>query len=232
MVKNQRRASRTKSAHRGIDASSGQPLALPKPGWNRSKPLLEALKLRRTIRAVSHKALPLQTISNLFWAAFGVNRLKGPFGLVGRTAASASNSQEIDLYVALKDGAFRYDPLTHSLLPVGSKDIRPLAIGRGQSTLGNRAPARLIYVVDVDRLAHTSGYEEPGLQDPHVQRSYYYVDTGLIAANVYLFAASTGLAAWFHNCDKVALSRCLCLRRAQRVLFAQTVGYPMKGGRR
>lgn len=78
MVKNQRRASRTKSAHRGIDASSGQPLALPKPGWNRSKPLLEALKLRRTIRAVSHKALPLQTISNLFWAAFGVNRLKGP----------------------------------------------------------------------------------------------------------------------------------------------------------
>jgi hypothetical protein len=106
-----------------------------------------------------------------------------------------------------------------------SGDLRPLAIGRGQAHLTCRAPVRLIYVVDVTRLSHTEGYSEPGLKDPEVQRSYYYVDTGLIAANVYLFAASVGLAAWFHNCNRAALSKRLGLRSNQRVLFAQTVGY-------
>ena len=91
---------------------------------------------------------------------------------------------------------------------------------------GAEAPVRLIYVVDIDKLAHTSGFQEPGLRDPDVQRSYYYVDTGLIAANVYLFAASMGLAAWFHNCDKSQLSTKLNLHKDQRVLFGQTVGYP------
>jgi hypothetical protein len=68
---------------------------------------------------------------------------------------------------------------------------------------------------------------EPGLQDPDVQRSYYFVDTGLIAANVYLYAASFGLATWFHNCDKAALKTKLRLPGDQRVLFGQTVGYPV-----
>ena len=70
---------------------------------------------------------------------------------------------------------------------------------------GPRLRVRLVYVVDVDRLVHTSGYQEPGLRDPDVQQSYYYVDTGMIAANLYLSAASIGLAAWFHNCDWSAL---------------------------
>ena len=96
---------------------------------------------------------------------------------------------------------------------------------------------QLVFVVDVDRLVHTSGFQEPGLQDPEVQKSYYYVDTGLIAGNVYLFAASQGLAAWFHNCDRGGLWRGLKLRPEQRVLFAQTVGYgegepPRAGGPR
>jgi hypothetical protein len=82
------------------------------------------------------------------------------------------------------------------------------------------------YVADIDKLEHTAGFEEPGLHDPDVQRSYYYVDTGMIAANVYLFAASLGLAAWFHNCDKEQLTRRLTLRKNQRMIFAQTVGYP------
>jgi hypothetical protein len=88
------------------------------------------------------------------------------------------------------------------------------------------APIQLIYVVDIHRLSHTSGFQEPGLQDPEVQKSYYYVDTGLIAGNVYLFAASQGLASWFHNCDRIGLGKKLKLRAEQRVLFGQTVGYP------
>jgi hypothetical protein len=86
---------------------------------------------------------------------------------------------------------------------------------------------RFIYVADIDRLENTSGFQEPGLLDPDIQRSYYYVDTGLIAANVYLFAASCGLAAWFHNCERAVLASKLKLRAKQRVLFAQTIGYPV-----
>ena len=72
-------------------------------------------------------------------------------------------------------------------------------------------------------------FQEPGLRDSEIQKSYYNVATGLIAGNVYLFAASQGLAAWFHNCNKTALAAELKLRPEQRVLYAQTVGYPAKG---
>ncbi len=191
--------------------------------------MLATLRLRRTQRDISARRLSRQTLSNIVWAAFGVNRQKGPFGLLGRTAASASNSQEIDVYIALEQGTYRYEPALHQLLPVAAGDLRRFAISRGQSSAGDRAPARLIYVADIGRLAHSAGFMEPGLKDPVVQRSYYYVDTGLIAANVYLYAASMGLAAWFHNCDKAALTRRLRLRSGQRVLFAQTIGHPAKG---
>ena len=66
-------------------------------------------------------------------------------------------------------------------------------------------------------------------EDPEIQKSYYNVAVGLIAGNVYVFAASQGLAAWFHNCNKPELAAALKLRPEQRVLFAQTVGYPVKG---
>ncbi len=209
-------------------SSASQPIQLPEPTRLPSGSLARALQLRRTTREISTKKLPLQTLSNLLWAACGVNRQKGPFGIAGRTAASASNSQEVDIYVALQEGTYLYDPFHHRLVPVVANDLRRLAIGPGQAEAGAEAPVRLIYVGDIDKLVHTAGFQEPGLRDPNVQRSYYYVDTGLIAANVYLFAASMGLAAWFHNCDKSQLSKQLNLRKDQRVLFGQTVGYPMK----
>ena len=86
---------------------------------------------------------------------------------------------------------------------------------------------RLIYVVDIEKFK-CAGFQEPGLWDPETQKSYYYADTGLIAGNVYLFAASQGLAAWFHNCNKAKLARKLKLRPHQLPLFGQTVGYPAK----
>jgi hypothetical protein len=151
---------------------ASSPIKLPRPKLNRGKSLPESLLRRETTRAIGDKKLPLQVLSNLLWAACGVNRRKGPFGTQGITAASASNSQEIDLFIATEDGVYRFD-----------------------------------YVVDIYRLTHTSGFQEPGLHDPEVQKSYYYVDTGLIAGNVYLFAASQGLASWFHNCDRRGLAR-------------------------
>lgn len=202
------------------------PVELPRPKLNRGRSLSESLRRRRTTREIGAKPLPLQLLANLLWAACGINRRRGPFGTPGITAASASNSQEIDLYVATQGGAYLFDAQHHRLLPVVASDLRPLAIGRGQRNMVTDAPVQVIYVVDVRRLTHTSGFQEPGLQDPEVQKSYYYVDTGLIAGNVYLFAAAHGLACWFHNCDRQGLTRKLKLRAEQRVLFAQTVGYP------
>jgi nitroreductase len=209
-----------------------KPIHLPAPALKSKVSVSRALRLRHTTHALSTRKLSAQLLGDLCWAACGVNRAQGPFGLPGRTAASASNSQEVDLYVAREEGTYLYAPLTHRLTPVVEGDLRALAIGRGQHGLGAGAPVRLIFVADVERLANTKGLKEPGLLNPDVQRSYYFVDTGLIAANVYLFAASEGLGAWFHNCDAEALAGKLGLRPEQRALFGQSVGYPGRALRR
>ena len=108
-----------------------------------------------------------------------------------------------------------------------SGDLRELAIGAGQGNAGAQAPVRFIYVVDLDKF-NSAGFPEPGLYDPEIQKSYYFVDTGLIAENVYLCAASQGLVTWFHNCNKAALARKLNLPPTQRALFGQTIGKPGK----
>ena len=202
-------------------------IKLPKPDRDGGKSVLASLRQRKTDRGIGSKHLSPQMLSNLLWAAFGINRKKGPFGIPGRTAASASNSQEIELYVALKQGIYRYEAAPHCLLPIVAGDLRRMAIGKGQGLAGAKAPVRLIYVVDIAKF-NLAGYQEPGLWDPETQKSYYFSDTGMIAGNVYLFAASVGLVAWFHNCDKEGLVEKLNLRPTQRVLFGQTVGYPTK----
>jgi len=202
-----------------------QPIALPKPQTDGGKSVLAALQERRTTRSIRAEKLPPPMLSNLLWAAFGVNREKGPFGQIGRTAASASNSQEIDLYVALPEGVYLYEAVPHRLTPVVAGDHRAKAGGRGRGGGAAQAPVNLIYVVDIARYSKAP-LQEPGLKDPEVQKMYYGVATGLIAGNVYVFAASQGLAAWFHNCNKAGLATELKLRPDQRVLFAQTVGYP------
>jgi len=203
-------------------------IQLPPPENEGGASVLAALEQRKTTREIGATPLPAQLLANLLWAACGVNRKTGPFGIPGRTAASASNSQEIDVYVAFKEGVYLYDALDNRLAPVVAGDLRAGAMTPGQRGIEASAPVQLIYIVDLHRLTHTAGFEEPGLHDPEVQKAYYYVDTGLIAGNVYLFAAAQGLAAWFHNCDKIGLARQLGLRAEQRVLFAQSVGYPEK----
>jgi len=189
--------------------------------------VIEALKKRRTVREISDRDLSIQDISNILWAANGVNREKADIGIKGRTAASASNSQEIDLYVFLREGVYLYDAFNKRLMPILQQDLRPLAIGRGQSELGHKAPMRIVYIADIDKLVHTTGFQEPGLKDPEVQKSYFFVDTGMAAGNIYLLAASMGFASWFHNCDKEGIGERIKLSSGQRVLFGQTVGYPI-----
>jgi len=201
-----------------------QPIALPEPVFDRCLTVFEALKVRRTSRVISGQKISLQILSNILWAAQGVNRLEGPFGGPGRTAGSASNSQEICIYVALEEGTYLYEPESHRLSQVAFGDSRALAIGPGQGKAGATAPVQLIYVVDIDKFKK-AGFQEPGLYDPEIQKSYYFVDTGLIAQNVYLASASLGLASWFHNCDKSAFAKEIKLKPHQRPLFGQTIGY-------
>ncbi len=198
-----------------------QPITLLKPETEGGKSVLAALRERRTNRNISAQELPPQVLSNLLWAAFGVNREKASFGKPGRTAPSASNSQEIDLYVALPEGVYLYEAVPHRLVPVVAGDFRARS-GRGRAAT---APVNIFYVVDLTRYV-LEGNPDRRINEPEIQKSYYYCATGLIAANVYLFAASQGLAAWFHNCDKDNTAREFKLRPEQRVLFAQTVGYP------
>ena len=201
------------------------PIHLPEPAFEHGRSLFEALQLRRTVRSMRAGKLPVQVMGDILWAAQGVNRRSGgPFGEPGRTAGSASNSQEIRVYVALEEGLYLYEPGSHSLQPVLAGDLRALAIGPGQAALGARAPMRLIYVADLERF-ELSGFDEPRLHDGEGQKAYYYLDTGLIAQNVYLAAAALGLSAWFHNCNRAAVEKALGLAAHELALFGQTVGY-------
>ena len=159
-----------------------QPIILPKPEKNGGKSVLASLWERKTNRNVSDQKLPLQMLSNLLWAAWCVNRQTGPHGQIGRTAASASNSQEIDLYVAMPEGIYLYEAVPHRLMPVVAGDHRAKASRR--SGTGAKAPVSLIFVADIAKFAKAP-FQEPGLRDDEIQKSYYNVATGLIAGNVY-----------------------------------------------
>ena len=198
------------------------PIILPEPERKGGKSVLEALQLRQTNRYIGSRELSLQVLSNLLWAAFGVNREKASFNKLGRTAPSASNSQEIDLYVALKDGLYLYEASPHQLTPVKAGDFRTLS-GRGSAAV---APVNIFYVADLSRYDLGPDQPDPWIGEPEVQKSYYYTDTGFIAQNVHLFAASHGLATWFHNCRKEMITEEFNLGPNQLILFAQTVGYP------
>jgi hypothetical protein len=199
-----------------------QPIVLPPPEKDGGTSVLAALQLRKTTRSISSKALPRQELSNLLWAAFGINREQASFNKPGRTAPSASNSQEIDLYVALPEGVYLYEAAPHRLATVVAGDFRRRS-GRGRAT---SAPVNIFYVADLTRYDLGPDQPDRAIGDPEIQKSYYYTDTGFIAQNVYLYAASKGLAAWFHNCDKENTINEFNLKSTQRILFSQTVGYP------
>ncbi len=208
------------------DVHAMDPIILPAPERKGGKTLLEALQLRQTTREIDSRALPLQVLSNLLWAAFGINREKAAFNKPGRTAPSASNSQEIDLYVALKSGLYLYEAIPHQLSPISAGDFRVLSCSSRAAHLTSNTPVNIFYVADLSRYDLGPNQPDRSIGDPEVQKSYYYTDIGFIAQNVNLFAASEGLATWFHNCDKVGIKAKFNLRSTQRILFAQTIGYP------
>lgn len=185
-------------------------VALPPPQTTGGKPLMEALQQRRTGREFKQDKLPLPVLGNLLWAAFGVNRP----ATGGRTAPSAMNSQEVDVYVALPEGLYLYEPKAHELKLVLSGDVRGKT---GGQAFGTSAPVTLVFVADHARLSKAA---------PERRAFYADVDTGYISQNVYLYCASEGLATVVHDLDRAPLLAVLKLRPEQRIVLAQAVGYP------
>ena len=185
------------------------PIALPSPQTDGGRPLMQVLKDRKTIREISPNALPLQTLANLLWAGFGTNRVDG-----SRTAPSAMNSQEIDIYVALADGTYLYEPRGHRLRLVIPEDVRALTGGQDYV---KSAPVALLFVADLARLIKAK---------PEERERYAGIDTGYISQNIYLYCASAGLASVVHELDRRQLPGLLKLKSDQRLILAQSVGYP------
>lgn len=172
---------------------------------------MEALQRRASMREFDGRELDSQVLSDLLWAAAGINRPD----VGGRTAPSAMNSQEVQLYAATSHGLFLYEPATHTLNLAAASDVRRVT---GYQDFVDTAPLDLVYVA-----SHAHMKLVPAAQ----RERYAFASAGAMAQNVYLYCAANGLAtvirAWF---DGRALSEGMGLEADQQLLLCQTVGMP------
>lgn len=186
-----------------------QDIDLPKPKFQKDVTLYQALQNRKSERSFLEKELSGQQLSNLLWAASGINRPESG----KRTAPTARNAQEIDIYVALGSGLYLYDVQDHRLILLDKTDLRGLT---GTQDFVGMAPVNLIFVADYDRLR---GSEES-------QKFYSAIDTGFISQNVYLYCAAEGLATVVRgSIERDTLAATMQLRHSQHIILAQTIGY-------
>jgi nitroreductase len=183
---------------------------LPAPQLTSGKPFMETVGARRTTRELKADKLPDQGLANLLWAGFGVNRP----GTGQRTAPSAMNSQEIDLYVATPDALYLYDARTNQLSLVAGVDLRRTV---SKSAFATNAPVVLIYVADLPRLTKAR---------PERRSFYAAFDAGCISQNIYLYCASANLGTVVFDLDRPPLAQAMKLRPDQEIILAQAVGYP------
>jgi SagB-type dehydrogenase family enzyme len=184
-----------------------------KPQPDGGNPLMQLLWKRKSSREFRSNPLPREVLSNLLWAGFGINRLDGK-----RTAPSAMNCQDIDIYVILSDGLYLYDAKANQLKLILAEDLRGLA---GIQAFAKEAPVNLIYVSD---------YAKMGDKVPDERKILYSgAHAGFISENVYLYCASEGLATVVRAyIDISALSKVVKLRPDQKIILTQSVGYPKK----
>jgi SagB-type dehydrogenase family enzyme len=195
-----------------VSAAAQEVVKLPEPKMKGGMPLMQALKERRSGREFSSERLTMTTLSNLLWAAWGINRPDGH-----RTAPSARNSQEIDVYVAMSDGLFLYEPKQHQLQKILAEDIRAAT---GNNDYVKDAALNLVYVADLTR---------GNLKEPDAIEFYSGADTAFLAQNVYLFCASEKLEVVVRgSINRAALAKIMKLRPDQKITLAQSVGLAKK----
>ena len=192
-------------------AAAAEVMQLPPPSSTGGMPLVDALKSRHSTREFSERPLPPQVLSDLLWAAFGINRP----ATGDRTAPYWRHIMVIDVYAALADGVWLYDPKSHSLVRQLQADLRAKT---GLQDFVATAPLNLVYVAHGERMQDISAED---------RRLYASVDTAFIGQNVYLYCASEGLGSVFRGAvDLKGLAKAMQLSPDLFVTFAQTVGYP------
>jgi SagB-type dehydrogenase family enzyme len=186
------------------------PIQLPPPETKGGMPLMQALAGRMSTKEFTPQAIPKDQLSNLLWAAFGINRPESG----KRTVATAVNCQDIEVYVVGEKVAYVYDAKEHRLIPVVNRDLRSLAATQGYAQV---APINLVYVSDYSKMPDRFEDKKP---------IYAAFHAGSISQNVYLYCASAGLGAVVRDSvDRTALEEALNLRRDQVIVMAQSVGY-------
>jgi SagB-type dehydrogenase family enzyme len=190
-------------------AQTAGDIQLQPQAFANSATLLDALKNRRSERSFSEKELSLQQLSDLLWAACGVNRPQSG----KRTAPTAHGKNEIEVYVALAAGLYLYDADKHRLNLILAEDIRGLT---GKQHFVKKAPVNLIFVANYKKM---SGNKE-------AKDFYSATDTGFISQNIYLYCAGEGLATVVRGwLDREPLAKKMNLTPDQNIILAQTVGY-------
>jgi len=197
----------------GLAAQDTDLVNLPAPQMTGGKPLLDCLKARQSGREFSSEKLPLQVLSSLLWAADGINRPDSG----KRTAPSAVNWQDIDVYAAMADGLFLYLPKENALKKILGEDVRS---AMGKQDFVKDVPLNLVYVSDYTKIPRGTDEDKRSISGTH---------TGFISQNVYLFCASEGLSTVVRGLiDQEAAAKVMKLRPEQHITLAQSVGYPKK----
>ena len=187
-----------------------QDIDLPAPQKSGGMPLMDALAKRSTGREFDSRDLSPGQLSSLLWACFGINRPDGK-----RTAPSAKDCREADIYVILKQGAYLYDAAANKLKLAVAEDLRNLAATQAFAT---NAPVTLVFIADLARMGNSSAEDK---------RTFANIDVGYISQNAYLYCASEGLVTGARaSVDRKALALKLKLRPDQMILLAQSAGYP------
>jgi hypothetical protein len=194
-----------------------QDIILPAPDKTGGKPLMQALNERQTTREFTVDSLTRQQLSDLLWAGWGINRADQK----KRTAPSAMNKQEIDLYVTLPHGLYLYDAELHSLKMINNKDLRKLT---GSQNFVADAALNIVFVADMSKIGKKNGEE---IKDSDL--FMIYSNAAFIAQNIYLYCASANLGCVVRGSipDKTLYSE-MGLRSNQRIIIEQTVGVPKK----
>jgi SagB-type dehydrogenase family enzyme len=194
-----------------------QDIVLPAPDRTGGKPLMQALNERQSTRTFTEVKISEQQLSELLWAAWGINRPADK----KRTAPSARNMQEVDVYVSMQSGLYLYSAETHTLKQIHNRDIRSLC---GTQDFVATAPLNLIYVADMGKLGKNEGDEIT-----ETDLLWSYANTGFIAQNVYLYCASANLGCVVRGMiPKGKLAPEMGLRTNQVIILGHTIGVPVK----
>lgn len=190
----------------GTKAEDLKTLNLPKPNTKRGLPVMVALEKRHSTREYANKKIEIQDLSDLLWAAAGINRPESG----KRTAPTAVNKQEIDIYVCLPEGVYLYDAKAHALLPVAKGDFRT-AVGGGQEFVA-QAPVCLVLVANLDKF--------------NGEVLLPAMDAGIVSQNISLFCSGCGLVTVPRaSMDQAKLKTAFQLKDSQRLLMNHPVGY-------